>query len=110
MIHSNFAPPSQGGETMHWDRKFFGTIANALSNHLKKTGKNTQRGYVLLEIHETAMKYSKYHRADSCILDQLKLALCSECRLSQLYECDVPVGWSHNCALLQHNECDFNQE
>jgi hypothetical protein len=37
-------------------------------------------------------------------LKQCRSQICEACRAHKLYDCDLEVGWSPNCAFIRHHK------
>jgi hypothetical protein len=77
------------------------TLAGALETHLITTQWSEQHGYLLVDARNRAnAARENIHIAEKTLHD-IRANVCRVCRQYQLYECDVPAGWSINCALLK---------
>lgn len=86
-----------------WTRKNLDTLSEALTVHLSSGHSTESYAYILIDASKLAHKGAKEFQQSEHRLDVIRASVCAVCRLHKLYECDVPFGWSPNCALLKKN-------
>lgn len=91
----------------NWERRETDTLAEAIGKYRKRCPGNTSRDELLSQIQQAADAASSTVRTSEGELMVLRSALCSVCRASKLYACDVPTGWSSNCAFVYANTTAF---
>jgi hypothetical protein len=84
-----------------WNHKNAGVLLDALRHHI--SGAKNQHGELLISVAEQVRDAENRQRINATSLDQFRSSVCELCREHQMYECDVPVGWSHSCALIHSN-------
>jgi hypothetical protein len=90
-----------------WDRREADTLADAIGKHIAKhpepSAENAKLGVIRIAVdgasHTVQTSAGDLHRYRS--------EVCAICRAAQLYPCDVPAGWSKNCALVYSNASEF---
>lgn len=87
----------------NWTQKDLDSLAAALEAHLTANPWSDQHGYLLIDARKRAHVESQHPHTDDRILNELRSMVCSVCRQHRLYECDLPEGWSPNCALIKKN-------
>jgi hypothetical protein len=91
----------------HWARKATDTLAEALNRHIQDNPEMEEENKLLQDIYMTVQKASGTVATTDGELQRFRAAVCAVCRRSELYECDVPEGWSENCALVFNNTTQF---
>jgi hypothetical protein len=86
-----------------WNRKNANTLLDGLLRHFKRTDGEVVQIARLASVRADLELASKSVRTDSVKLSQYRSAVCKECREHSLYACDVPSGWSSNCAFIAEN-------
>jgi hypothetical protein len=91
----------------NWERREADTLAAAIKTHRKTNpaldGVNRRLEVVQIVVARAA----KTVATTGSELNSHRALVCRICRDSALYACDVPVGWSMNCALVSANASDF---
>ncbi len=91
----------------NWERRRADTLAAAILNHRKRfpgQGCSNQR---LQDVHIVVARAARTQLTTADDLKDHRARVCDICRGFTLYACDVPQGWSDNCALVCANapEC-----
>lgn len=87
----------------HWERRRADTLAAALLTHRKKY---PGQGFVSQRLEDVQVVVAQAARTIATTADELhahRAQVCEICRGFVLYACDVPRGWSDNCALVNAN-------
>lgn len=90
-----------------WDRRQADTLADAIGKHITKRPDMAAENAQLAVIRKAVDGASHTIQTTAGDLYRYRAEVCAICRGSKLYECDVPVGWSKNCALLHTNASEF---
>ncbi len=83
-----------------WDRKNLDELLWAVRRELKALGPKHESISGLFAVSVSIVK-GLDHPMESLIF--CRNAMCEFCRSDRLHECDIPVGWSANCAFLAHH-------
>jgi hypothetical protein len=88
-----------------WERKGAARLAGAIYSHSAKNKISTNEYFIKLEVvYKEINSASVTVSTDAQELQRLRNRVCEICRKHELYECDLPEGWSINCALLNAND------
>ena len=85
----------------YWTQKELDALAAALQAHLSLAPWNDKSSYLLVDARKRAHAASELPLPCERTLSETRATVCRVCRDERLYKCDVPVGWSMNCALLK---------
>jgi hypothetical protein len=87
-----------------WERKNLFNLAYAISNHLNKNENDERAYYESIQTIEKGISIGSLNISNpEPQLRSARLQVCEICRKYELYKCDVPEGWSSNCAFLKAN-------
>lgn len=92
----------------NWVRKEADILADAIGKHIRNNPDLHVVNQRLAKIRIMVDGASITVNTTQGELVRYRTLVCAECRGSKLYECDVPVGWSANCALIFHNTSQFS--
>jgi hypothetical protein len=81
-----------------WSRKKLDVLRYSVDEELKSLPNLDHKTWELFLI---AHRISKSVRKSEEDLKQCRSHMCEVCRGHQMYTCDVPVGWSPNCAFIR---------
>ena len=90
-----------------WDRRQADTLADAIGKHITRHPAQAAENAKLALIRKAVDDASHTVQTSSGDLFRHRAEVCAICRGSKLYECDVPAGWSSNCALIHSNASEF---
>jgi hypothetical protein len=91
----------------HWARKATDTLAEALNRHIRDNPELTEENRQLQAIYLSVQRASGTIATTEGELQRFRASVCEVCRRHEMYECDVPSGWSENCALVFNNTTYF---
>lgn len=86
-----------------WARKRLDTLSEALTVYLSSGHSTEPYAYLLIDARKKAHRCSTVFQPNEGQLDLARASVCKVCREHRMYECDVPFGWSPNCAFLREN-------
>jgi hypothetical protein len=86
----------------NWEHKAAHELAVALENHFKSATLNLDCCEQLRSVYRAA-KNAATNDSGPEVLIHIRCVLCHACRGNSLYICDIDLGWSSNCTLIQKN-------
>jgi hypothetical protein len=92
----------------NWERKQTDTLAEAIGKHLRNKPGLTEANARLKEIQVAVDAAANTVATTEGDLNFHRSQVCLICRSNKLYACDVPEGWSDNCALVYANASEFS--
>jgi hypothetical protein len=93
----------------NWDRKEADMLADAIVKHILHHHGRDEENRKLLAIERDADAAANTVATTAGALIALRARVCTICRGSRLYECDVPSGWSNRCAFVISNTTQFGE-
>ena len=87
----------------NWERKQANTLADAIDRHRRNHPHLVRENELLARIQVVVDRASKTVATSAQELGRCRASVCDICRNAALYDCDVPNGWSANCALIAQN-------
>jgi hypothetical protein len=87
----------------NWTQKDLDSLAAALQKHLSESPWDNEKSYLLVEARKRSHAASESPIPCQETLSELRSTVCGVCREQQLYECELPHGWTSKCALLRKN-------
>jgi hypothetical protein len=97
----------QEGILSNWERREADTLAEAIGKHIKANPELVKENRLLSVIKLSVDVASTTVNTNEADLIRYRAEVCAVCRGSTLYECDVAVGWSGNCAFVFSNASEF---
>jgi hypothetical protein len=91
----------------NWERREADTLAEAIHKHLKANPHMVQENLQLAIIQKAADDAANTVSTTMGELARHRAAVCAICRASKIHECDVPQGWSNNCAFIRANTTEY---
>jgi hypothetical protein len=91
----------------NWERKEADVLADAIGKHRRNHPHLVQDNELLAVIEKAVDECANTVATTTTDLRRYRAQVCAVCRNSKLYECDVPEGWSQNCALIFFNTTSF---
>ena len=91
----------------NWERRHADTLAVAISTHRKFNPGLEGINRRLADVQVDVMQAAKTVTTTAGELNCHRAKVCQICRPATLYVCDVPAGWSDNCALVSANATEF---
>jgi hypothetical protein len=91
----------------NWEHKHANTLADAIAKHIVRHPELVEDNELLAIINQVVKKSSNTVTTKPYDLSRQRAVVCAICRGSKLYECDVPAGWSQNCAFISANTTEF---
>ena len=91
----------------NWERKAADTLADAIEKHCKRNPGQTEEVAQLCVIQKAVDGAANTVTTSTSDLERYRSQVCAICRASKLYDCDVPEGWSRNCAFIYENTTAF---
>jgi hypothetical protein len=98
-----------GLEMTNWDRKEADLLADAIVKHITHHSGREDDNRKLLAIERDADAAANTIATTAGVLTGLRSRVCTICRGSKLYPCDVPSGWSSRCAFILSNTTQFGE-
>jgi hypothetical protein len=99
----------KGFPLANWERREADTLAEAIGKHLKKNPDMAVENQLLVLVQRAVDEASTTVSTTPGELSQFRSMVCAACRAGKLYNCDVPQGWSENCAFVYSNTTEFGQ-
>jgi hypothetical protein len=93
----------------NWERREADTLAEAIGKHLKKHPGTVVENQLLVLVQKAVDDASTTVLTTPAELMRFRSMVCTACRAGKLYPCDVPQGWSENCAFVYSNTTEFGQ-
>jgi hypothetical protein len=87
----------------HWERKNAFVLADAIAKHIRNHPDKTEDNELLSIVLDAIDAASNTVNTTQGELSRQRAVVCAICRGAKLYECDVPEGWSPNCAFVFSN-------
>jgi hypothetical protein len=91
----------------NWERKNADTLADAIAKHIRSHPDMVEDNELLSIIQQAIDEAANTVSTTQSELNRQRAVVCAICRGSRLYECDVPEGWSENCAFIFVNTTEF---
>jgi hypothetical protein len=91
----------------NWDRRNADTLADAIAKHIRNHPDMVEDNVLLAIVQQAADEAANTVTTTSGELNRQRAVVCAICRSSKLYECDLPMGWSENCAFVCANTTAF---
>lgn len=91
----------------NWDRKEADHLADAIGKHIKANPEFVRENQLLAIVRMAAHAASTTVNTNAAELNRCRAGVCAVCRGSNLYACDVAVGWSDDCAFVFANTSQF---
>jgi hypothetical protein len=92
----------------NWERRDADTLAEALGKHRRNNPHLIEENALLTRIQQEVDASASTVNTTAGTLSRHRAQVCAICRASKLYACDVPQGWSSNCALVFANTTEFS--
>ena len=90
-----------------WERRYADTLADAIVKHIRNHPETAEANAQLAAIQQQVDAAAVTVTTTPGELAKQRASVCAICRRHALYECDVPQGWSSNCALVYANTTEF---
>ncbi len=91
----------------NWERREADTLAEAIHKHRMgnphMVRENTQLAIIQIAVDVASNTVSTTIGE----LNRHRASVCTVCRDAKLHECDVPQGWSDNCAFIRSNTTEY---
>ena len=91
----------------NWERRSADTLADAISKHIRNHPDLVEDNELLAIIQDAVDNAANTVTTTAGELNRCRALVCAICRGSNLYECDVPEGWSEDCAFIFANATEF---
>jgi hypothetical protein len=91
----------------NWERRQADTLAESIGKHIVRNPGLGDSNSRLVAIQKAVDQAANTVITTAGDLHNYRSQLCSVCRSCKLYACDVPQGWSENCALVHANASEF---
>jgi hypothetical protein len=91
----------------NWERREADTLAEAINKHRRSKPHLVQENQQLAIIQKAADEAANTVSTTMGELTRHRASVCTICRGSKLHDCDVPHGWSDNCAFIRSNTTEF---
>lgn len=91
----------------HWERKNAFVLADAIAKHIRNHPDKTEDNELLSIVLDAIDAASNTVNTTQGELSRQRAVVCAICRGAKLYECDVPEGWSPNCAFVFSNTTEY---
>ena len=82
-------------------------IPIALAKHIRNHPDMVEDNELLAIVQEAVGKAANTLTTTQVELNRQRAVVCAICRGSKLYECEVPEGWSSNCAFIFTNTTEL---
>lgn len=92
----------------NWERKQADTLAEAIDKHRRNNPGLIDSNLRLAAIEKEVDAASNTVATTAGDLNKYRSRVCAVCRDCKLYACDVPQGWSQDCALVYANASEFS--
>ena len=92
----------------NWERKQANTLAEAVGKHINRNPGLGDANLRLMAIQKAVDQAANTVKTTEGDLNYHRSQVCTICRGCNLYACDVPHGWSENCALVYANASEFS--
>lgn len=90
-----------------WERRNADTLADAIGKQIRNHPELVEENALLLVIQEAVDTAANSVSTTPGELNKQRANVCTICRRSKLYECDVAEGWSPTCAFVFANTTNF---
>lgn len=90
-----------------WERKAAEELADAIGKHRRSHPDQLENNALLAVVEEAVDACSNTVSTTAVEVSRHRALLCAICRGAKLYQCDVEVGWSQNCAFVISNTTSF---
>lgn len=91
----------------NWERREADTLAEAIGKHLRQSADTVVENQLLALVQKQVEEASTTVSTTPGELLRFRSLVCTACRSGKLYTCDVPQGWSENCAFVYANTTHF---
>ena len=91
----------------NWERRNADVLADAISKHIRSHPHMVDDNELLSIVKDAIDSAASTVLTTQVELNRHRAVVCAICRGSKLYECDVPQGWSSNCAFIFANTTEF---
>lgn len=92
----------------NWERREADTLAEAISKHRKRHPDMVRENAQLAIVQKAVDEAANTVATTAGDLNRHRAQVCAICRGAGLNDCDVPQGWSYNCAFVRNNT-DFGE-
>lgn len=92
----------------NWERRQADTLAEAIGKHRRNNRDLVDSNLRLASIEKAVDAAANTVATSAVDLRKYRSQVCTVCRANSLYACDVPQGWSENCALIYANASEFS--
>ena len=92
----------------NWERREADTLAEAIGKHRRNNPHLVEENAKLELVQREVDLAASTVTTTAGTLGRHRAQVCAICRASQLYSCDVPSGWSDNCAMVYTNATGFS--
>lgn len=87
----------------NWERREADTLAEAICKYRRRNPDRAQENAQLAIVQKAADEAANTVATTAADLQRHRAQVCAICRNAQLNDCDVPHGWSDNCAFIRAN-------
>ena len=87
----------------NWERREADTLAEAISKHRRKNPDMAHENAQLAILQKAVDEAANTVSTTAGDLHRHRTQVCAVCRGANLNDCDVPQGWSRNCAFIRNN-------
>jgi hypothetical protein len=94
---------------VNWERKETDTLAEAIVKHLKRNPDMAVENQLHVLVQKAVDDASTTVSTTPGELMRFQSMVCTACRAGKLYKCDVPQGWSEDCAFVCSYTTEFGQ-
>ena len=99
----------KGFPLANWERREADTLAEAIGKHLRRNPDMAVENQLLVLVQKAVDEASTTVSTTPGELTHFRSMVCMACRAGKLYNCDVPQGWSENCAFVYSNTTEYGQ-
>lgn len=92
----------------NWERRDADTLAEAIHKHRRNNPQFKEENALLAIIQQAVDESASTVNTTAGTLSRHRALVCTICRGSNLYACDVPSGWSSNCTMIYANTTEFS--
>jgi len=92
----------------NWERREADTLAEAIGKHRRNNPHLVVENALLAVVQKEVDEAASTVTTTAATLNRHRAQVCAICRASKLYACDVPEGWSDNCAMVYVNATGFS--
>lgn len=87
----------------NWERREADTLADAISKHRRNNPDMVHENARLAIVQKAVDGAANTVATTAGDLHRHRTQVCAICRSSNLNDCDIPQGWSDNCAFVRNN-------